>query len=83
MNIQDFIVFLAVGALAGWLAGNIMAKQGFGAVGNIIVGIIGAVLGGFIFDFLGITTGGIVGAILMATIGAVVLLYGIRIMKRA
>jgi uncharacterized membrane protein YeaQ/YmgE (transglycosylase-associated protein family) len=82
MDIISLIIFLAVGALAGWLAGNIMKGRGFGLIGNIIVGIVGAVLGGFIFGLLGITTGGLIGTIIMATIGAVVLLYTISIVKK-
>jgi len=83
MDITNLIIFLAVGALAGWLAGNIMKGQGFGIIGNVIVGIVGAVIGGFVFGLLGITTGGLIGAILMATIGAVGLLYAISVVKKA
>ena len=83
MDITSLIIFLAVGALAGWLAGIIMKGRGFGLIGNIIVGIVGAVLGGFVFGFLGITTGGLLGAIIMATIGAVLLLYIISMVKKA
>jgi len=57
MNITSLLIFLAIGALAGWLAGNIMKGRGFGVIGNIVVGIIGAVLGGFLFGLLGITAG--------------------------
>lgn len=82
MDIVSLIIFLAVGALAGWLAGNIMKGRGFGAIGNIIVGIVGAVLGGFVFSLLGITTSGLIGSIIMATIGAVILLYLIGLLKK-
>jgi len=82
MDIINLLVFLAVGALAGWLAGMIMKGRGFGVIGNIVVGIVGAVLGGFIFGWLGITTGGLLGAIIMATIGAVILLFLIGLVKR-
>ena len=82
MSIINLIIFLAIGALAGWLAGNIMKGRGFGLIGDIIVGIVGAVLGGFVFGLLGITTGGILGAIIMATIGAVILLFLISKHKR-
>jgi uncharacterized membrane protein YeaQ/YmgE (transglycosylase-associated protein family) len=83
MDIISLIIFLAVGALVGWLAGIIVKGRGFGLIGNIIVGIIGAVLGGFVFGLLGITTGGLLGSIVMATIGAVILLYLISIIKKA
>lgn len=82
MDIIDLLIFLAIGALVGWLAGLIVKGRGFGVIGNMIVGIIGAVVGGFVFDFLGITTGGLLGSIVMATIGAVILLYLISIIKR-
>jgi uncharacterized membrane protein YeaQ/YmgE (transglycosylase-associated protein family) len=83
MDIISLIIFLAVGALAGWLAGNIMKGRGFGLISNIIVGVVGAVLGGFVFGLLGITTGGLLGAIIMATIGAVFLLYIIGVIKKS
>ncbi len=82
MDIISLIIFLAIGALVGWLAGNIVKGSGFGVLGNIIVGIVGAVLGGFIFGLFGITTGGLLGAIIMATIGAVILLYLVTIVKK-
>jgi len=82
MDIISLIIFLTVGALAGWLAGIIMQGRGFRVIGNITVGIVGAILGGFIFGLLGITTGGFLGSIIMATIGAVILLYLITFLKR-
>lgn len=83
MDIISLIIFLAIGALVGWLAGNIVQGRGFGVLGNILVGIVGAVLGGFVFGLLGITTGGLLGSIIMATIGAVILLYLINMVKKA
>lgn len=83
MDIISLIIFLAIGALVGWLAGNIVRGRGFGVLGNIVVGIVGAVLGGFVFGLFGITTGGLLGSIIMATIGAVILLYLINIVKNA
>ena len=68
MDITSLIIFLAIGALAGWLAGNIMKGRGFGLIGNILVGIIGAVLGGLVFNFLGLTAVGLIGSIIMATV---------------
>ena len=82
MDIVDLLIFLAIGALVGWLAGNIVKGGGFGLLGNIVVGIVGSVFGGFIFDFLEITAGGLLGSIIMATIGAVILLSIISIIKR-
>jgi len=83
MDITSLIIFLAIGALAGWLAGNITKGSGFGVIGNIIVGIFGAMLGGFIFRFLGLTAGGFIGSIVTATVGAVILLSIIGIIKKA
>jgi uncharacterized membrane protein YeaQ/YmgE (transglycosylase-associated protein family) len=82
MDIISLLIFLAVGALVGWLAGNIVKGRGFGVIGNIIVGVVGAVLGGYVFGMLGITTGGFLGSVIMAVIGAVILLYIISIIKK-
>lgn len=82
MDITSFIIFLAIGALAGWLAGIIMKGRGFGIIGNIIVGIVGAVLGGFLFSLVGITAGGLLGAIITATVGAIVLLFIIGLFRK-
>lgn len=83
MDIIDLIIFLAIGALVGWLAGTIVKGGGFGVLGNIVVGVVGAVLGGFLFGLVGITTGGLLGSIIMATIGAVILLSLIRVIKKS
>jgi uncharacterized membrane protein YeaQ/YmgE (transglycosylase-associated protein family) len=83
MDIISLIIFLAVGALVGWLAGVIVKGRGFGVIGNIIVGIVGAVLGGFVFGLLGITTGGFLGSVIMATIGAIILLFIISFLKKS
>lgn len=83
MDIINLILFLVVGALAGWLAGIIMKGRGFGLIGDIIVGIVGAVFGGFVFGLLGITTGGLLGSIIMATIGAIIFLYLVSLIKKA
>lgn len=72
---MDIVWFLIIGGIAGWIAGEIVRGDGFGIVGNIVVGIIGAVLGGFLFNLLGIGTYGLLGSLVMAVIGAVVLLF--------
>ena len=76
-------VFLAIGAIAGWLAGTLVKGGGFGLLGNIIVGIVGAFVGGYLFGALGISTGGIFGSIITATVGAIVLIFVIRVLKKA
>ena len=83
MDITSLIIFLAIGALAGWLAGKIMKGKGFGILGNIVVGIVGAVFGGFLFSLVGITAGGLLGSIVTATVGAIALLFLIGVIKKA
>ena len=84
MGIESLLVFLIVGAIAGWLAGLIVKGFGFGLLGNIVVGIVGAFIAGWLFPALGISLGtGIVAAIIHAVIGAVILLVLIRLVKRA
>ena len=84
MDIQSLIVFLLIGAIAGWLAGVIVKGFGFGLIGNIVVGIVGAVIAGWLLPKLGISLGvGMVAAIINAVIGAVVLLVIIGLVRRA
>ncbi|MCA1403849.1 GlsB/YeaQ/YmgE family stress response membrane protein [Ensifer sp. IC3342] len=84
MGIESILVFLIVGAVAGWLAGLIVSGFGFGLVGNIVVGIVGAFIAGFLFPAIGISLGtGILSAIIHSTIGAIILLVLIRIVKQA
>lgn len=83
MDITSLVIFLAIGAIAGWLAGVVMKGGGFGLVGDIVVGIVGAVVGGWLFGVFGITAGGLVGAIVTAFVGACVLLFVIRLIKKA
>lgn len=84
MTLESLLIILIVGAIAGWLAGQIVKGYGFGLVGNIVVGIVGAALAGLLFPQLGFSiASGILGAILHATIGAVILLFVIRLIKRA
>jgi len=84
MGIESLLVFLIVGAIAGWLAGLLVKGFGFGLLGNIVVGIVGAFIAGWLFPTIGISLGsGIAAAIIHATIGAVILLVLIRLIKRA
>lgn len=82
MDLTGLIIFLAIGAVAGWLAGILMKWKGFGLLGNIIVGVIGAIIGGYVFGLLGISAGGIIGSIVTATAGAVLLLFIVRMIKK-
>jgi uncharacterized membrane protein YeaQ/YmgE (transglycosylase-associated protein family) len=84
MDAHGIIVWLIVGAIAGWLAGMVVKGGGFGLIGDIIVGIVGAVIAGWLLPQIGIVIGsGIVGAIIDAFIGAVILLIILRLIKRA
>jgi uncharacterized membrane protein YeaQ/YmgE (transglycosylase-associated protein family) len=80
---MNFLWFILLGAVAGWLAGQIMKGGGFGLLGNIIVGILGAVVGGWLAGVLGIGGGGLLGALLIATGGAVVLLFVVSLIKKS
>ena len=79
---MGIIAWLIVGALAGWIAGNLMKGGGFGLLRNILVGIIGAAIGGYVFGFLGIAAGGFIGSLITAVIGAVILLFVVGLIQR-
>ena len=78
---EGWIWFLLIGLAAGWLAGQIMKGGGFGLIGDLIVGVIGALLGGFLFGLLHIAGGGLIWQLITATVGAVLLLYLLRVIK--
>jgi uncharacterized membrane protein YeaQ/YmgE (transglycosylase-associated protein family) len=83
MGLETLIIWLIVGAVAGWLAGLIVKGYGFGLIGNIVVGIVGAFIAGYLLPRLGIAIGGgIVAAIINAVIGAVILLVIIGLFRR-
>lgn len=83
MDPQALLIFLIIGAVAGWLAGQVISGGGFGLVGDIIVGILGAVIAGALFPRLGFNIGGgIVGSIIAAALGAVLLLFLLRLARR-
>ena len=84
MGIESIIVWLIVGAIAGWLAGVIVTGYGFGLVGNIVVGIVGAVVAGWLLPRLGLgLPAGIVGSVIYAALGAIILLVIIGLVRRA
>ncbi len=83
MEFSSILAMLFIGAIAGWLSGKIMEGRGFGLIGNIIVGIVGAFLAGNIFPALGFSVGGgMFSSIFFATIGAVILLFLIGLVKK-
>jgi len=84
MTIEGFIIWLVIGAIAGWLAGQLMEDYGFGLTGNIVVGIVGAFIAGWLLPRIGfVLIGGIGAEIINAVIGAVILLAVIGFFKKA
>jgi len=75
--------FLLIGLVAGWLAGKLTKGSGFGAVGNILLGVMGSFVGGFIFRQIGLHAGGTLGNLIVATVGAAILIYVVRLFKKA
>ena len=86
MSLESIVIWLLLGAVAGWLAGNVMKGKGFGLVGNIVVGILGSFIGGWLGGQLGIggaAVGGFsIASILTAFFGAIVLLFIISLVKK-
>jgi uncharacterized membrane protein YeaQ/YmgE (transglycosylase-associated protein family) len=84
MNAHSLIAWLIIGAVAGWLAGMFVKGGGFGLIGDIVVGIIGAFIGGWLAGVLHIHVGtGWISAIITAAVGAVALLAVLRLVRRA
>ena len=79
---MELLWFILIGIAAGWLAGQIMKGSGSSLVGDLIVGVLGALLGGFLFGMLGIRTTGLLGSLITATVGAVILIAGLRALRR-
>ena len=81
---MGIIAWIVLGLIAGWLAGMLMKGGGYGIIGDIVIGIVGAFLGGWIFRTLGVASplSGLAGTILVAFIGAVVLLFILRLIRR-
>ena len=84
MAIEALIIWLVIGAVAGWLAGLLVEGYGFGLIGNILVGIAGAIIAGWLLPHIGFfLVGGILAEIVNAVIGAVILLLVIGLFRRA
>ena len=80
-DVQSLIVSLIIGAVAGWIAGQVMRGAGFGLIGNIVVGMVGAVVAGLLLPgFWPIT--GILGAIIHSAIGAIIVLFVVSLIRR-
>jgi uncharacterized membrane protein YeaQ/YmgE (transglycosylase-associated protein family) len=84
MDAHGIIIWLVIGAVAGWLAGSLVKGGGFGLIGDIVVGIVGAFIGGWLAGMLGISIGGgLITSIITATVGAIILILILRMIKRA
>jgi uncharacterized membrane protein YeaQ/YmgE (transglycosylase-associated protein family) len=83
MSIMGLIGTLLIGAVAGFLAGQIVKGHGFGLLGNIVVGIVGAVLFGFLFGNFGLLSSPTLNEIAGGTIGAIILLFLLRFLRKA
>ena len=81
--IGNLIWWVVVGLIAGWAAGKIMKGGGYGAVMDIVLGMVGAVVGGWLMSLLGVHAGGLIGTIIVAIIGAVILIWITRLLKKA
>jgi uncharacterized membrane protein YeaQ/YmgE (transglycosylase-associated protein family) len=78
---MHLLYFLLIGLAAGWIAGQVTKGTGFGLVGDLIVGVVGAFLGGFLFSLLGLSATGLIGSLVTATVGAIVFLYLLRFIR--
>ena len=79
---DNLLWFLLIGVAAGWLASQIMKGGGSGLVTDLIMGVIGSILGGFLFGLLGLSADGALGSLVTATVGAIVLIAGLRAINR-
>lgn len=80
MSVQNLIIFLLVGLAAGWAASKVM-KSRMGIGGYLVVGVIGAFLGGFLLGLLGLSAYGLIGTFIAAFVGAVTLIYLVRLIR--
>ena len=81
-SVTYWVWFLFIGGVIGWLAGIIVRGRGFGIIGDVVIGIIGAMLGGWMAGVIGLSTGSSAGAFLLALVGAVVLVGLTRFVVR-
>ncbi|MBN1963324.1 MAG: GlsB/YeaQ/YmgE family stress response membrane protein [Anaerolineae bacterium] len=82
LNPLSCILWLIVGGVAGTIAGRLLRGRGYGLVGDVVLGLIGSVVGGMLFSLVGINLGGLCGELVAATVGAVVLVWVLRIFVR-
>ncbi len=78
----DWIWFLLIGGIAGWLAGQFIKGSGYGIIGNVFLGIAGGIVGGFLFRLIGLKAVGTLGSVLMSAVGAVLLMWIVSKLKK-
>ncbi len=79
---MNFVIFILIGAISGWLAGRLFRGSGFGVLGNIIFGIVGGVVGGWVADLIGVGGSGLLWQIIVSVGGAWLLLFIISAIKK-
>jgi uncharacterized membrane protein YeaQ/YmgE (transglycosylase-associated protein family) len=79
---MEYVWFAVVGIAAGWIAGVVVKGGGFGVVGDVIVGVLGALVGNYVFRLVGVSADGLVGSIVIAAVGAILLLLFVRLVRR-
>lgn len=79
---MGLLLFLLIGVLAGWIAGTLMKGSGYGLLGNMVIGVVGAFVGKYLFGFLGFSSAGITATLLAAVLGAVILIFVVGLVKR-
>jgi uncharacterized membrane protein YeaQ/YmgE (transglycosylase-associated protein family) len=79
MTLDQIVIILLVGVVAGFLASHVMSGRGYGLFGDLVVGILGALLGSWLFAKLGVVASGLIGEILVAFIGALILIAVLRL----
>ncbi|TXL74821.1 GlsB/YeaQ/YmgE family stress response membrane protein [Vineibacter terrae] len=80
---MSLLIWIIVGALAGWIAGLVVSGRGFGLIGDIIVGIVGAIVAGWLFPRLGVSLGaGVISTIFSSAAGAIIVLVVIKLLRR-
>jgi len=80
---MDIVWFLLIGLAAGWLASQVMKGGRSSLVTDLIMGVIGSILGGFLFGAVGLAATGLIGSLVTATVGAIVLIAGLRAINRS
>jgi uncharacterized membrane protein YeaQ/YmgE (transglycosylase-associated protein family) len=80
---HGIVWWIVVGLIAGWAAGKIMKGKGYGVLADILLGIVGGIVGGWVVGILGFGGGGLIWSVLVATLGAVILIWLARVLKKA